>query len=271
MGRQYTGFCCCLIATLIGLLQPPAAHAQMATTTNAYTLGPGDLIEISLLNQADPPAKVRIDADNSVVLPLIGRIIIGGLSATDARQQIEDSYVTGKYLVKPIVRLDVLAYESQKVSILGAVGNQALLPLDRSYTLTEILARAGGLSPDAGDSAIILHKSGSISREVIDLSALLDGSTTAPTILTGDTIIIPKAPTISVVGAVARAGVFRLTRGMTTLQAIAAAGDITRMGSMSDIKVRRSKPGTGTRQLMAIQLDDLLQDGDIIAIKERIF
>jgi polysaccharide biosynthesis/export protein len=260
----------CAIVMLCVLALSPA-HGQTPAPTNSYILGAGDQIEISLLDQADPPTKVRIDADNSVVLPLIGRTIVGGISVTEARQLIEDRYIAGKYLVKPIVRLDVLVYESQKVSILGAVDNQALLPLDRSYSLTEIIARAGGLTPDAGDTAIILRKSGSVPREVVDLTALLDGTGMAPTILAGDTIIIPKAPTIAVVGAVTRAGVFRLTRGMTVLQAIAAAGDITRMGSMSDIKVRRSKLGTSTRQLISIDLDDRLMDGDVIVIKERMF
>jgi polysaccharide biosynthesis/export protein len=269
MGRHF--FRLCFIICVAGLFAWPAAYAQTSAQANSYTLGVGDLIEVSLLNQADPPTKVRIDTDNSVILPLIGRTIIGGLSLPDARQLIEDRYVNGKYLVNPIVRLDVLAYESQKVSILGAVGNQALLPLDRSYTLTEIIARAGGLTPDAGDSAIILHKNTNPSRQLIDLTAILDGSAAAPIIAAGDTIIIPKAASISVVGAVARPGVFRLTRGMTALQAIAAAGDITRMGSMSDIKVRRTKPGTDTRQLISIQIDDLLQDGDVVVIKERMF
>ncbi len=271
MTRYFIGVYLCCAVSMLYVQTQSVAHGQTSVSANSYVLGSGDQIEIILLDQADPSTKVRIDEDNSVVLPLIGRTIVGGLSVSDARQLIQDLYIAGKYFIKPIVRLDVLAYESQKVSILGAVGNQALLPLDRRYSLTEIIARAGGLTPDAGDTAIILHKNNTASRQIVDLMALLDGSGTAPTILAGDTIIIPKAATIAVVGAVARAGVFRLTRNMTVLQAIAAAGDITRMGSMSDIKVRRSQTGVGTRQLISIDLDDKLIDGDVIVIKERLF
>jgi polysaccharide export outer membrane protein len=250
-------------------LFPIATNAQAPTS---YVLGAGDMIEVSLVSQQGETTKTRINADNTVVLPLIGRVLIGGKSLIDAQSFVEQSYRDGKFLNNPIVRIDVVGYESQKVSVLGQVFNQGLLPLDRPYAITEIIARAGGLTAEAGDTISMVRRNpnGQPSRQDLDMVAILSGEVAAPLVQPGDVIFVPRAATVSVVGAVSRAGVFKISRGLTIQQAVALAGDVTRVGALDSLRVRRLG-SDGTRSLISVALDGAVQDGDVIIIKERLF
>jgi polysaccharide biosynthesis/export protein len=264
----YKQFCRFFFVLLFAAL-PIAAAAQ---TSTSYLLGPGDMIEVSLVSQQGETTKTRINADNTVVLPLIGRIMLGGKSLIDAQTFVEQNYREGKFLNSPIVRIDVVSYESQKISVLGQVFNQGLLPLDRPYTITEIIARAGGLTAEAGDTISLVRPStnGQPARQDLDMVAILSGERAAPLVQPGDVVFVPRAATVSVVGAVSRAGVFKISRGMTVQQAVAVAGDVTRVGALDSLRVRRLAKD-GSRNLISVALDGTVQDGDVIIIKERLF
>jgi polysaccharide biosynthesis/export protein len=256
-----------LIALMAGVVLP--AHAQ--SVDESYRLGVGDSVEVAVLGQTEAPVRTRIDSAGNIVLPLIGRVAVAGETLEAAATRIEQRYIAGKFLLQPIVRLDVVAYESQKVSVIGQVNAQGLLALDRRYSLTEIIARAGGLTADAAERAIITRRSaaGTASQQTVDLAQLLgSGGAIAPLVEAGDVIYVPRAPTFSVVGAVNKAGLFRLMPGMTVQQALATAGDVARIGTTGDLKVRR--PGA-TPAITSIGLDDPVREGDVIIVKERVF
>lgn len=258
-----------------------AAHAVDATAlppsslrSQPYVLGAGDTIEVYVVNQPDLTTRTRINADNSVVLPLIGRVIVGGKSILDAQSVVEQRYVAGRLVVNPQVRIEVTAYDSQRISVLGQVNLQGIQSLDRPYTLLEILARAGGLSEESADFAWILRTrpDGSAERQIFDLNKLYRGLNNIDQIIVraGDVVYVPRTRTISVVGAVNKPGNFRLLYGMTVQQALATAGDLTRLGTVSDLKVRRTTPD-GLHIIVPVGLDDTLDDGDVVIVKERLF
>jgi polysaccharide biosynthesis/export protein len=268
--KKYRSLCMASLMPILAFAISCASQAAAQGVGN-YLLGPGDFVEVALVAQQSEVTKTRINNDNSVVLPLIGRIIIGGYSINDAQTRIEQGYLERKFIVNPIVRIDVISYESQKVSVLGQVNSQTLVALDRQYSTTEILARAGGLTGEAGDSIIIVrHVPGGASvREEFDLVSILSGTSASPILRSGDVVFVPRAPTVSVVGAVARAGSFKFSRGATVQQAIALAGDVTRLGSLDGLRIRRR--GTDGSKIVSVSLDDMVLDGDVIMIKERLF
>ena len=254
-----------LLAWLTGLMLLLAGPALAA---DAYRLGPGDVVEVAVLGQPDGPVKTRIDSAGNIALPLVGRVKIGGQSIEEATAAIEQRYVAGRFLVSPVVRVDVVSYESQKASVIGQVNAQGLVALDRAYSLTEIIARAGGLTAEAAERAILSRRGadGKVVQQSVDLAQLLSGGGgDAPVVQAGDVIYVPRAPSFSVVGAVNKAGQFRLTPGMTVQQALAAAGDVARIGTTSDLKVRRAGGVSG------VSLDDAVREGDVIIVKERVF
>jgi polysaccharide export outer membrane protein len=270
-----------IAAVLLALA--PLLGAQAATpvaaANAAYVLGPLDQIEVNIANFTDLTTRTRIDTDNSVVLPLIGRVTIGGMSTAAAATVIEQRYREGGFINAPSARVEIVEYQSRKVSVLGQVNTQGMIPLDRAYSVAEILARAGGLAPDAADTAVIIRPvaGGTDERIPVDLTQLVTANATQASaggaslrVLPGDTIFVPRAATFSVVGAVNHAGVYRLVAGMTVQQALATAGDIARVGTRSGLKIRRAKPG-GAPELIPAGLDDPVESGDVIVVRERVF
>jgi len=86
----------------------------------------------------------------------------------------------------------------------------------------------------------------------------------------GDQIFVPRAPTIYVMGDVKAPGRFRLSTGMTVVEALAHAGGVTEMGSTRRILIRRLGPDGKYREISA-RLTDTVAAGDIITVRERIF
>lgn len=262
-----TGLMLALASVATSQVMPPAA-------AQTYTLGPLDQIEVNVANFPELTTKTRINEDNSVILPLIGRITIGGLTTEAAVQDIEMRYKAGGFINSPTVRIEVAEYQSRKISVLGQVTMQGLIPLDRPYSVAEILARAGGLTGEAGDEAFLVRPTagGGNQRTRIDLAQIAAGQGSGATMMVGagDVLFVPKAPTFSVIGAVNKAGVYRLTSGMTVQQALATAGDIARIGTRSRLKIRRKSPD-GVLSVLQVHADDAVQPGDVIVVRERVF
>jgi hypothetical protein len=97
---------------------------------------------------------VRVAGDGSCDLPLIGHVQAGGLSEEALTGQIAGRLK--KYIYNPEVAVFVREYRSHQVAVVGAVKNPGLATLSGSReTILDMLKRAGGANPDAGDALIL--------------------------------------------------------------------------------------------------------------------
>lgn len=278
-----------LLGLALGLIAPTAAAgaaaapAAMRGDAEAVVLGPLDQIEVNIDNYPDMRTTTRVGADGAVTLPLVGRVGVSGMTPPAAANEIETRYVNGGFIKMPSIRIEILDYQSRKASVLGQVNNQGLIALDRVYSIAEILARAGGLAADAADTAVIIRKKpdGSSEQLTIDLGQMMSATgpgahATAPagaltTVRAGDVVFVPKAPSFSVIGSVNRAGTYPLRTGTTIDQALATAGDINEFGTRSKLQVRRTPPTGGPATIVAVGPDDVVQPGDVIVVRARLF
>lgn len=261
-----------MLRTLIALILLAVAASPLAAAqaADSYVLGPLDQIEVNIDNYPALKTTTRIGADGSVILPLVGPVKVGGLDSTDAANLIETFYVNGAFIKLPTVRIEIVDYQSSKVSVLGQVNTQGLIVLDRAYSVAEIIAKAGGLAADAADTALVTRPIAGGASQQLTINIGQMGSTAGSTLLhAGDVVFVPRVPTFSVIGAVNKAGTYPITTGMTVEQALAAAGDVARIGTRSRIRIRRGAAGATT--VIAAQLDDRVQAGDVIIIRERLF
>ncbi|HET9644472.1 MAG TPA: SLBB domain-containing protein, partial [Burkholderiaceae bacterium] len=75
---------------------------------------------------------------------------------------------------------------------------------------------------------------------------------------------------VYIYGEVQRPGVFRLERGMTIMQALAAGGGLTQRGTEKGMRVHRR--GTdGKVTVLQPRMDDPVNDGDVVYVRESIF
>jgi len=120
---------------------PPAAKPATPADANAeYILGPEDTIEIGIVGSADK-MRARIYTDGTFQMNLIGKVNALGRTPRQLASDIADLLKKGGYYANPIVDVEVTGYASRYVTVLGAFNQPGLVPINRSYHLSEILAR----------------------------------------------------------------------------------------------------------------------------------
>jgi polysaccharide export outer membrane protein len=173
----------------------------------------------------------------------------------------------GGFYSNPIVHVDVTGVASRYVTVLGEVSSPGLMPLDRSYHLSDIVARVGARAGEGTGTVVLTHANGEQKKYTIEELATGAGAGD-PLIEPGDKIYVPpvQAEVIFISGQVKAPGTFPLTKNMTIRDAIARGGGLTEMGSERKLKLFRKNV-----LVSGLQLDTPLQPGDILQIGERLF
>ena len=141
--------------TLSVCLQSPALGQE-------YTIGPRDVLTITVWGQSDLSRDYAVDPDGFVPFPLIGRVKAEGSTPKQLAAQLTEAL--GKdYLVNPQVIVSVKEYLSQKVQVLWAAERPGVYYLTGPTSVLEVLSKAGGLAATAGKQVILLRNH--ISRE----------------------------------------------------------------------------------------------------------
>jgi polysaccharide biosynthesis/export protein len=230
-----------LLNTSLALVLQVSSAVAGSAPESSYILGPNDRIALRCLNAEEvSSAPIRIDADGHVTLPFVGRIMLAGLTVSDAEKELTDQF--SKFIKHPEVELTVVESHSQPVSIFGAVRNPGAYQLEGRKTLTEVLAMAGGLRPDAGDTlkltrrkewgpisypSAVQQTTGDVTVAEISIDELVRGRNAFVDIqmLPHDVISVSRAELIYVVGQVRKPGGFPMSGGsdFSVLQALSLA------------------------------------------------
>ena len=138
--------------------------------------------------------------------------------------------------------------------------------------VTDMLAQAGGVAPTGGDFVVLTGtRGGKTFRTEIDLPTLFSPSGRDKDLIiqNGDAIWVDRAPMVFIYGEVQRPGAVRLERGMTVMQALASGGGLTQRGTERGIRVHRRS--SDKVQVIQPAMDDRLQDGDVVYVRESLF
>lgn len=204
-----------------------------------YLIGPQDVLlatvwdhpEITLaLGQyrTDNATGSLVDEEGYIYFPYVGRIKVQGLTATQARTAL--TAALAKVLQNPQVDVKVLAFRSQKIYVGGEVKTPATYTVtDVPFNLSEAINRAGGFTPLADDSRILLTRDKH--TWILDFQALVTWGGLANKIYLqdGDTLMVPnnlEAP-VYLMGEVTKPGTLPLIHGNLSLaKALSDAGGI---------------------------------------------
>lgn len=206
-------------------------------------LGPGDLIEINVYNVPELASKVRVSNSGDVYLPLIDYVHVEGLSQEEAQGVIEKRLSDGGFVRNPHVTIFVDDASSQGVVVLGEVTKPGIYPNTADHKLYEIISQAGGFTQSASRKIAVLRR-GENEPIRLDLPRnLADDLKANIDILPGDTITIPRAPIIYVVGDVGHPSGLLVDNGtLTVLQALALAGGTNHTAKLSGARIIRKGP-----------------------------
>jgi polysaccharide export outer membrane protein len=224
----------------------------------AVTLGPGDLIEVSVYNVPELSTKARVSNAGDVYLPLIDYVHVEGLTQEEVQTLIEKRLADGGFVRNPHVTIFVDEAASQGVTILGEVGKAGIYPDAADHKLYEVISEAGGFTPSASRKIAIIRRNQPEPIHIDLPRNLADDLSGNVEVLPGDTITVPRAPIIYVVGDVGHPSGLLVDNGtLTVLQALALAGGTNRTAKMGGARIIRKTPSgmTETR----IQLKKMLE------------
>jgi polysaccharide export outer membrane protein len=244
-------------------------------TSSSYLLGPNDQISLAVdqLDTQFTEKTFRIDQDGNLSVPLIGRIHAGGLTQVELEDEIKNRF--GAILKEPDIVVNVTEYSSQPVSVLGAVNTPGIRQLQGGKTLFEVLSLAGGLRPDAGTTVKITRdlRNGPIpvpgaavslnnqySVATVRVKEVMQATEQNLLIRPGDTIFVPKADLVYVVGSVTTPGGFPIgeNESLSALQVVALAQGIGRTAAPDKARILRVIPGSVNRSEIAVNLKLLM-------------
>lgn len=125
-----------------------------------YVIGPGDLLGIYVFDVEELSRDVRVSQTGTIGIPLIPvRIHVAGLTEMQAEQKIAELLEANGLVTHPDVSVSVKEHKSKPITVVGAVAHPMVYEADRNVTLLEVLAEAGGISSDAGDTIIVSRPS----------------------------------------------------------------------------------------------------------------
>jgi polysaccharide export outer membrane protein len=198
------------ITSLLSLiLLVTTGFAQGSSATEAkksyvHRLQMADRVRVAIYQEDDLTTTARIDARGIVNLPLIQEVAIGGMTVQEAQEAIQSRYREGRFLRNPQVTLSVEEYAPREVSVHGQVRapGRYSLPTESTFTVVELVTKAGGLTDIAKGTAITVRRTlpdGTTKTFIVDVESIIKGKKNDPKLdeqnillLPGDIVNVPE-------------------------------------------------------------------------------
>jgi polysaccharide export outer membrane protein len=275
-------------AALVSSVSPVrgASSKSVSTTDDRYRIGPGDVLDIRVFNRPQLSREaIRVDGRGNIRMPLLDEEIRAACKTEiELAREVAKQYL--KYQRNPHVDVFVKEFNSQPVSVIGAVNTPGRYQLQRRVRLLEILTFSGGPGPKVGGHVKIVRNSDQVTcgeeaavseasedtnvnvgnMLTLSLAETLKGVESAnPFIKPGDIVNLPEAEEVYVIGNVLKPTSIPLREKITISRAIAIAG-----GTMPDTKtdkiriVRQDSGSSKTELIVDLKAIDRRQAEDIV-------
>ena len=242
--------------------------AAMPNEDDRYRIGPGDVLDIRILNRPNLSREaVRVEGNGVIRMPLIDDEILAACKTEgELSREIAEKYT--KFYRKPQVDVFIKEYHSRQVAVIGAVNEQSRFELQRRIRLLDLLTYAKGTSPKAGQTINIVHsqraqicqKTDATTEEAsafssYKLSDTLQGDPRSnPYVEPGDIITVPEANLVYVVGNVYTPQTIPLKEPITLSRAVAMAGGAKQDSKKDKVRIVRQEPGSATSKEIVVDL-----------------
>lgn len=253
-------------------LPPPVTENQTFVTIDGvpqYRIGPGDLLEVFVTKG---PTQDRIQTPvraNGRISVSFAEVQVDGLTADQAAQEITRQLSV--YFRKPVVEVQVKEYNSKKVSVLGAIGATprggiGAIPLTGRTTLLELIAKAGGLAPNASLERVRVTRASGKAYTVNMFRYIQEGDLSQEFILdAGDVVFVPERVPgeerrVFLLGEVKNPGPVPFFPTLTVAQLMSQAGGWTDGALFEEARIIRPDPKKP--EIIALDLGRLVLDGD---------
>ena len=126
---------------------PPSGAAS-------YVVGPGDVLEVIVLDQEDVSRSTTVQSDGIFTMPLLGGIAVAGKTVGEIQKLITEM-LSRDFLVNPSVEVRVREFASQFALVMGEVVNPGQRALRGNTRLIDLLIESGGFRPTASGEILV--------------------------------------------------------------------------------------------------------------------
>ena len=277
-------------------------------SVSVEVIQPGDVLDVSIVTDYTKldttTTPVRVGDDGMVIVPLVGKVSVGGLEVARAEQAINAESVARGIFRNPCITVTMNQYRTRKVTVMGAVNEPGTHELPRGSTsLMAALVAAEGLSEEAGTEVEIRHTDsrqallntppsshmaddaeghaslasyqqtvpGVMTPNVtkVDLSAAAAGGVQVPELNDGDVVHVAKRtlPPVYVIGLVQKPGEYEFPtrQELRVLDALALAGGVSNSVAEDVIVIRKVEGGAEPVRI-AVSLQAAKNGSDNLAL-----
>jgi len=242
---------------------------------DSLLIGPGDQVQVQVLEAPELAQTVRVTDDGTVPLLLGGNVKIGGMSAAGADAAIQQALIAGGFVLNPHVNVTLVRSATENVSVMGQVHTPGSYFVSTPRSVVDVLALAGGVT-ELADRNIMIERHGTKEKVNYFLSnkpseAFEKNVEVDP----GDIVFVPKVDVVYVLGDVYRPGGYAMATNnskLTVLEAVTLAGSTQPSAVPSHAKLIRKEPDgsyveihlplsdmqKGKRSDMAVAPDDII-------------
>jgi polysaccharide biosynthesis/export protein len=276
-------------------------------SVSVEVIQPGDVLEVSMVTDYSKllttSTPVRVSDDGMVLVPLVGKVSVGGMEVEQAERAINAESIARGVFRNPCVTVTMKQCRTRKVTVVGAVNKPGPHELPRGSTsLMAAIVAADGLSKEAGTAVEIRHTDsrqaysatpagpqmangadggatlasyqqtmpGVVPAVVtVDLAAAAAGAVQVPELHDGDVVHVAKRtlPPIYVMGLVQKPGEFPYptTQELRVLDALALAGGVSNRVA-EEVLVIRKMPGAAEPIRIAVSIQNAKNGRDNVAL-----
>ncbi len=169
----------------------PVPAGQVAA--DDYRIGAQDLLEIQVFGIENLKREVRVNSKGAISLPLIGTVILGGLTGQEAEALIAAKYEKD-YLRDPQVSVFIKEFTSQRITVEGAVAKPGIYPIRGQTTLMQAIAIAGGQGQLPDLNQVMVYRRDGSEKKVMtfDLIKIRAGEIEDPSLVNEDIVVVRR-------------------------------------------------------------------------------
>ncbi|MDD3029297.1 MAG: polysaccharide export protein [Alphaproteobacteria bacterium] len=178
-----------LLALLLALFPLSAS----AIESNPFSVLAGDVLQITVWKEDGLDREALVLPNGDITFPLIGTLKVQGLTPAEIQYLVKKSLE--KFIPDAFVTVQVKAALGHTVSVLGQVAKPGEIILSHRMTALQALSQAGGLTPYADESEIIVIRHGKNKDSSLPVSydKLSSGNNLSGDVVLepGDVLVVP--------------------------------------------------------------------------------
>jgi len=171
-----------------------AKGSSTVSDPQAYRIGTLDVLDVAVLGVADLTKTVQVTNNGTITLPLVRSITARGRTQSELERDIA-SRLSKTYLQNPQVTVSVKEFNSQRITVDGAVQKPGIFPMNGQTSLLQAIAQAQGLTTVADPTGVLIFRqtNGKRTGARFDIRQVRAGKLPDPMLLAGDVVMVDES------------------------------------------------------------------------------